>query len=154
MIWGLHLSWLCFGVLCSGTFSSSIVIMRRYRALYFVFKATRSSQASKSPPIVTCTMSPSVVIFGSAPTNASKLLLHAHYSPIAANIGRLIPAVSILLVSICLPMEVPNTNPCSVCLTMPPRFPVCFPVLPPSTTKRSSWKNCDTTVCLYTHKIR
>ena len=33
---------------------------------------------------------------------------------------------------------------------MPPSLPVCLPVLPPSTTNRSSWKNWDTTVCLCT----
>ena len=40
------------------------------------------------------------------------------------------------------------THPVSFCRTIPPSFPFCFPVLPPSTTNRSSWKNCDTTVCL------
>ncbi|CAI6335996.1 unnamed protein product [Periconia digitata] len=31
---------------------------------------------------------------------------------------------------------------------MPPSLPVCFPLLPPSTTNRSIWKNWLTTVCL------
>jgi hypothetical protein len=41
-----------------------------------------------------------------------------------------------------------KTHPVSFCRTMPPLSPVCFPVLPPSTTNRSSWKNWLTTVCL------
>lgn len=45
------------------------------------------------------------------------------------------------------------TYPCSVCLTIPPRLPVCFPALPPSTTNLSSWKNCETTVCLCSHTM-
>ena len=41
-----------------------------------------------------------------------------------------------------------ETYPVSFCLTIPPSLPVCLPVLPPSTTNRSSWKNWLTTVCL------
>lgn len=44
--------------------------------------------------------------------------------------------------------EVLKTHPVSFCLTMPPDSPVCLPVLPPSTTSLSSWKNWLTTVCL------
>lgn len=41
-----------------------------------------------------------------------------------------------------------HTHPVSFCRTIPPSLPVCLPVLPPSTTNRSSWKNWLTTVCL------
>ena len=40
------------------------------------------------------------------------------------------------------------THAMSLSRTMSPESPFCFPVFPPSTTNRSSWKNCDTTVCL------
>jgi hypothetical protein len=61
-----------------------------------------------------------------------------------------------------------RTYPVSFCRTMSPALPVCLPwkkrvsllndavmdgskrtVFCPSTTNRSSWKNCDTTVCLW-----
>lgn len=41
-----------------------------------------------------------------------------------------------------------STHAMSLSRTMSPESPFCFPVFPPSTTNRSSWKNCDTTVCL------
>ena len=43
-----------------------------------------------------------------------------------------------------------QTHPVSFCRIMSPALPVCLPVLPPSTTNRSSWKNWLTTVCLCT----
>jgi hypothetical protein len=38
--------------------------------------------------------------------------------------------------------------PWSFCRTISPLLPFCFPLLPPSTTSLSSWKNWLTTVCL------
>lgn len=56
---------------------------------------------------------------------------------------------SVLEVSACLcPGLTLLTYPVSFCRTIPPLSPVCFPVFPPSTTNRSSWKNWLTTVCL------
>lgn len=58
-----------------------------------------------------------------------------------------IPPVSWSATS-CLHRLYPDTHAISLSLTKPPELPVCFSSFPPSTTNRSSWKNCDTTVCL------
>jgi hypothetical protein len=92
------------------------------------------------------------LVVSSLPGRQQMLCNHCTCSLFLVAFATLVPAVRNIVSFISFSVAADDTNPCSVCLTIPPRFPVCFPSLPPSTTKRSSWKNCDTTVCLCARK--
>ena len=97
----VQLNIVSFGVLYSGFPLSKAVTMRRIvRPVYS--QAFSHHQANQHPPIFTFTVSAPPSFAVSAPTNAPKLLLHAHLFAFESAFATLVPAVRIT-VSLLLP---------------------------------------------------